>query len=54
MRHVVSFAIVCMVTSGSAFAADVTGRIPLEPVRAELDRLLASRLDGALAQENRS
>jgi Fe-S cluster assembly protein SufD len=38
----------------TAFAADVTGRIPLEPVRAELDRLLASRLDGALAQEDGS
>jgi Fe-S cluster assembly protein SufD len=37
-----------------AFAADVTSRIALEPVRAELDRLLASRLNGALAPEVRS
>ncbi len=34
-----------------AFAADVTGRIPLEPVRAELDRLLASRLPSLLGEE---
>ncbi len=33
-----------------AFATDVTGRIGLEPVRAELDRLLAARLPGALAE----
>ena len=33
-----------------AFATDVTGRIRLEPVRAELDRLLATRLPGALAE----
>ena len=33
-----------------AFATDVTGRIGLEPVRAELDRLLAGRLPGALAE----
>jgi Fe-S cluster assembly protein SufD len=33
-----------------AFATDVTSRIGLEPVRAELDRLLAARLPGALAQ----
>jgi Fe-S cluster assembly protein SufD len=31
-----------------AFAADVTGRIALEPVRAELDRLLDSRLPALL------
>jgi Fe-S cluster assembly protein SufD len=37
----------------SAFAADVTSRVGLEPVRAELDRLLASRLPGLLAQEGR-
>jgi Fe-S cluster assembly protein SufD len=36
-----------------AFAADVTSRVALEPVRAELDRLLASRLPGLLAQEVR-
>jgi len=36
-----------------AFATDVTGRIGLEPVRAELDRLVASRLPGLLAQEGR-
>jgi Fe-S cluster assembly protein SufD len=34
-----------------AFATDVTSRIALEPVRAELDRLLAARLSGALAEE---
>ena len=34
-----------------AFAADVTGRVAIEPVRAELDRLLASRLPALLAQE---
>ncbi len=33
-----------------AFATDVTSRIELEPVRAELDRLLAARLPGALAE----
>jgi Fe-S cluster assembly protein SufD len=33
-----------------AFATDVTGRIGLEPVRAELDRLLAARLPGALVE----
>jgi Fe-S cluster assembly protein SufD len=33
-----------------AFATDVTGRIGLVPVRAELDRLLAARLTGALAE----
>jgi len=33
-----------------AFAADVTGRITLEPLRAEIDRLLALRLDAALAE----
>jgi Fe-S cluster assembly protein SufD len=33
-----------------AFATDVTGRIGLGPVRAELDRLLAARLPGALAE----
>ena len=33
-----------------AFATDVTSRIGLEPVRAELDRLLAGRLPGALAE----
>jgi Fe-S cluster assembly protein SufD len=32
-----------------AFATDVTGRIRLEPVRAELDRLLAAKLPGTLA-----
>jgi Fe-S cluster assembly protein SufD len=32
-----------------AFAADVTSRIRVEPVRAELDRLVAARLPGALA-----
>jgi Fe-S cluster assembly protein SufD len=32
-----------------AFAADVTSRVALEPVRAELDRLLASRLPVTLA-----
>jgi Fe-S cluster assembly protein SufD len=37
-----------------AFAADVTGRIGLEPVRAELDRLLASRLPGPLPEEART
>jgi Fe-S cluster assembly protein SufD len=34
-----------------AFAADVTDRIPLEPVRAELERLLASRLPFLLGEE---
>jgi Fe-S cluster assembly protein SufD len=34
-----------------AFATDVTSRIGLEPVRAELDRLLARRLPGALAEK---
>jgi Fe-S cluster assembly protein SufD len=34
-----------------AFAADVTGRVAMEPVRGELDRLLASRLPALLAQE---
>jgi Fe-S cluster assembly protein SufD len=34
-----------------AFATDVTGRIGLEPVRAELDRMLAARLPGALAEK---
>ena len=33
-----------------AFATDVTGRIGLEPVRAELDRILAARLSGVLAE----
>ena len=33
-----------------AFAADVTGRIALEPVRAELDRLLAARLPALLGE----
>ena len=33
-----------------AFATDVTSRIVLEPVRAELDRLLAGRLPGALSE----
>jgi Fe-S cluster assembly protein SufD len=33
-----------------AFATDVTGRIGVEPVRAELDRLLAARLPGAPAE----
>jgi Fe-S cluster assembly protein SufD len=33
-----------------AFAAEVTSRIGLEPVRTELDRLLAARLPGALAE----
>jgi Fe-S cluster assembly protein SufD len=32
-----------------AFATDVTSRIGLEPVRAELDRLLAAKLPGTLA-----
>jgi Fe-S cluster assembly protein SufD len=36
-----------------AFATDVTSRIGLEPVRAELDRLIASRLPGLLAPEVR-
>ena len=36
-----------------AFATDVTSRIGLEPVRAELDRLIASRLPGLLAREVR-
>ncbi|HEY3383672.1 MAG TPA: Fe-S cluster assembly protein SufD [Vicinamibacterales bacterium] len=34
-----------------AFAIDVVNRMSLEPVRAELDRLLASWLPGALARE---
>jgi Fe-S cluster assembly protein SufD len=34
-----------------AFALDVLSRIRVEPVRAELDRLLASRLPGALAEK---
>ena len=34
-----------------AFASDVTGRIALAPVRAELDRLLAAKLPGALAEQ---
>jgi Fe-S cluster assembly protein SufD len=34
-----------------AFATDVTSRVSLEPVRAELDRLLATRLPGALAEK---
>jgi Fe-S cluster assembly protein SufD len=34
-----------------AFATDVTGRIALEPVRSELDRLLAARLPGTLAEK---
>jgi len=34
-----------------AFATDVTSRIGLEPVRAELDRLLAARLPGTLAEK---
>jgi len=33
-----------------AFAADVTSRIALEPVRAELDRLLDHRLPGAVSE----
>ena len=33
-----------------AFATDVTNRIGIEPVRAELDRLLATKLPGALAE----
>jgi Fe-S cluster assembly protein SufD len=33
-----------------AFAADVTSRMTLEPLRAEIDRLLALRLDRALAE----
>ncbi|HSP91562.1 MAG TPA: Fe-S cluster assembly protein SufD [Vicinamibacterales bacterium] len=33
-----------------AFAADVTSRIALEPVRAELDRLLAARLPALLGE----
>jgi Fe-S cluster assembly protein SufD len=33
-----------------AFATDVTSRIALEPVRAELDRLLAAKLPGTLAE----
>jgi Fe-S cluster assembly protein SufD len=36
-----------------AFATDVTSRIGLESVRAELDRLVASRLPGLLAREVR-
>jgi Fe-S cluster assembly protein SufD len=38
----------------TAFATDVTGRIGLDPVRAEVDRLVASRLSAALAQEVRA
>jgi Fe-S cluster assembly protein SufD len=34
-----------------AFATDVTSRIALEPVRAELDRLLSARLPGPLAEK---
>ncbi len=34
-----------------AFATDVTSRMALEPVRAELDRLLAAKLPGTLAEE---
>ena len=34
-----------------AFAADVTSRIAIEPVRAELDRLLAARLPALLGNE---
>jgi Fe-S cluster assembly protein SufD len=34
-----------------AFATDVTSRIALGPVREELDRLLAARLPGALAEQ---
>jgi Fe-S cluster assembly protein SufD len=34
-----------------AFATDVTSRIALEPVRAELDRLLSARLPGGLAEQ---
>jgi Fe-S cluster assembly protein SufD len=34
-----------------AFALDVLSRIRVEPVRAELDRLLASRLPGTLAEK---
>ncbi len=34
-----------------AFATDVTGRISLEPLRAELDRLLAAKLPGTLAEK---
>jgi Fe-S cluster assembly protein SufD len=34
-----------------AFATDVTSRIGLEPVRAELDRLLAARMPGRLAEK---
>jgi Fe-S cluster assembly protein SufD len=37
-----------------AFAADVTNRVALEPVRLELDRLLAWRLDEMLKKETRS
>jgi len=33
-----------------AFATDVTGKIALEPVRTELDRLLAAKLPGTLAE----
>ena len=33
-----------------AFAADVTSRVALEPVRAELDRLLAARLPALLGE----
>jgi Fe-S cluster assembly protein SufD len=33
-----------------AFATDVTSRITLEPVRVELDRLLAAKLPGTLAE----
>ena len=34
-----------------AFAADVTSRVAIEPVRAELDRLLAARLPALLGEE---
>jgi Fe-S cluster assembly protein SufD len=34
-----------------AFATDVTSRIALEPVRTELDRLLATKLPGTLAEK---
>jgi Fe-S cluster assembly protein SufD len=34
-----------------AFATDVTSRITLEPVRSELDRLLAAKLPGTLAEK---
>jgi Fe-S cluster assembly protein SufD len=34
-----------------AFATDITGRIAHAPVRAELDRLLAAKLPGTLAEK---